>query len=77
MKFPFRDSQDEIVNQLVGIIEDVYKRNNSTLPESLVTRCKRIAKYIDNNTGVFEMEKALMDIRLENQFRDMERRIGR
>lgn len=32
MKVILRDSQDEIINQLVGIIEDVYKRNNSMLP---------------------------------------------
>ena len=76
MKVLLRDSQDEIINQLVGIIEDVYKRNNQTLAESLFTRCKRIAKHIDSNKGVFEMEKALVDIRLEKQFQDMERRIG-
>lgn len=73
MKVILRYSQDEIMNQLVGIIEDVYKRNNQTLAESLFTRCKRIANHIDSNKGVFEMEKALVDIRLEKQFKDMER----
>lgn len=77
MKIILRDSQDEIINQLVGIIEDVYKRNNQTLAESLFTRCKRIANHIDSNKGVFEIEKALVDIRLEKQFQDMERRIGK
>lgn len=77
MKIILRDSQDEIINQLVGIIEDVYKRNNQTLAESLFTRCKRIAEHIDSNKGVFEMEKALVDIRLEKQYKDMERRIGK
>lgn len=77
MKIILRDSQDEIINQLVGIIEDVYKRNNQTLAESLFTRCKRIANHIDSNKGVFEMEKALVDIRLEKQYKDMERRIGK
>ena len=67
MKILLRDSQDEIINQLVGIIEDVYKRNNSMLPESLFNRCKRIAGYIDRNTGVFEMNKALVDIKLQKQ----------
>lgn len=76
MKLILRDSQDEIINQLVGIIEDVYKRNNQALAESLFTRCKRIANHIDSNKGVFEMEKALVDIRLEKQFKDMERGIG-
>lgn len=76
MKIILRDSQDEIINQLVGIIEDVYKRNNQTLAESLFTRCKRIANHIDSNKGVFEMEKALVDIRLEKQYKDMERGIG-
>lgn len=77
MKIILRDSQDEIINQLVGIIEDVYKRNNQTLAESLFTRCKRIANHIDSNKGVFEMEKALVDIRLEKQYKDMESRIGK
>lgn len=76
MKIILRDSQEEIINQLVGIIEDVYKRNNQTLAESLFTRCKRIANHIDSNKGVFEMEKALVDIRLEKQYKDMERGIG-
>lgn len=76
MKLILRDSQDEIINQLVGIIEDVYKRNNQTLAESLFTRCKRIENHIGSNKGVFEMEKALVDISLEKQFKDMERGIG-
>jgi hypothetical protein len=76
MKIILRDSQDEIINQLVGIIEDVYKRNNQTLAESLFTRCKRIANHIDSNKGVFEMEKALVDIRLEKQWQDLEMGIG-
>jgi hypothetical protein len=76
MKIILRDSQDEIINQLVGIIEDVYKRNNQALAESLFTRCKRIANHIDSNKGVFEMEKALVDIRLEKQWQDLEMGIG-
>lgn len=77
MKVLLQDSQDEIINQLVGIIEDVYKRNNQTLAESLFTRCKRIANHIDSNKGVFEMEKALLNIRIEKQYNDMERMIGK
>lgn len=63
MKVLLRTTQDDTINCLASLIYDLY-----SLPE---------AEIVDRESGKFKMEKVLVDIKLEKQLEDMERRIGK
>lgn len=77
MKMLLRTTQDDAINCLASLIYDLYSLPEAEMRKSIVGRCKYLAEIVDRESGKFKMEKVLVDIKLEKQLEDMERRIGK